>query len=146
VEFKTKEEAEKAIIKLNNLDIFPDSRAPLFVEQMQAGKSDKHTQAQMSEVFPQLNKLGLAQGQTYQVDAATESGRDQSADSPSSGSGFQTKTLTEEEEREKCLRSIYFARVPPCIPADEIQAVFATCGQVVEVNLYKPWASSKTSK
>jgi hypothetical protein len=53
---------------------------------------------------------------------------------------------TDEEELKKCERTVYFARVPPCVPVEELQQLFASCGDVIEVNLFKPWATSKTSK
>ena len=42
--------------------------------------------------------------------------------------------------------SVFFAKVPPCVPASEVVEVFGSCGKVVAVNLFKPWANSKTSK
>jgi len=150
VEFKTQEAAEKAITTLNRLDIFPESRAPMLVEQMQVSKGRKRAQTSSAVLLDQVGKLALAEKHTYhgdQLDAYSD--RYQcGADSPcSSASGVQVPLpATNEEEREKCARSVYFARVPPTVEADEIQAIFATCGQVVGINLYKPWATSKTSK
>jgi hypothetical protein len=50
------------------------------------------------------------------------------------------------EELDRCARTIYFARVPPCVSLDEIREVFGSCGPIVEVNLFRPWATAKTSK
>jgi hypothetical protein len=50
------------------------------------------------------------------------------------------------EELDRCARNIYFARVPPCVALDEIKEVFGSCGPIVEVNLFRPWATAKTSK
>jgi hypothetical protein len=41
---------------------------------------------------------------------------------------------------------VFFAKVPPSVPASDILKLFSTCGKVVDINLFKPWPSSKSSK
>ncbi|WIA09362.1 hypothetical protein OEZ85_008768 [Tetradesmus obliquus] len=43
-------------------------------------------------------------------------------------------------------RSIFFAGVTPVIPAETLLALFSQFGPVQSINLFKPWAGSKTSK
>ncbi|KAF6258969.1 hypothetical protein COO60DRAFT_1701041 [Scenedesmus sp. NREL 46B-D3] len=45
---------------------------------------------------------------------------------------------------EQC--SIFFAGVTPVIPAEALLALFSQFGPVRAINLFKPWAGSKTSK
>lgn len=42
--------------------------------------------------------------------------------------------------------SVFFARVPPTVPYEAIHALFAQFGTVLNLNLFRPWASAKTSK
>jgi hypothetical protein len=70
---------------------------------------------------------------------------------PGSGQGQSATdqdgiTAEDSEELERCARTVYFARVPPCVPVEELEELFGSCGKVVNVNLFKPWATSKTSK
>ena len=68
-------------------------------------------------------------------------------DSPSSSTSCaHVSTSDDPREMEKCARTVFFARVPPLVNEDVIERIFATCGDVLDVNLYKPWATSKTSK
>lgn len=43
-------------------------------------------------------------------------------------------------------RSIFFAGVTPIIPSETLMALFSQFGPVQSINLFKPWAGSKTSK
>lgn len=43
-------------------------------------------------------------------------------------------------------RFLFFARVPPAVPYDELLALFNKYGTVLDLNLYRRWASAKTSK
>jgi hypothetical protein len=43
-------------------------------------------------------------------------------------------------------RTLYFARVPPCVPEANILALFQICGPVRALQLYRPWASARSSK
>ena len=47
---------------------------------------------------------------------------------------------------EESLSSVFFAKVPPCVPASELWEVFSACGTVVKVNLFKQGTDAKTSK
>lgn len=50
-----------------------------------------------------------------------------------------------EQELGDDARTVYFARVPPTVPKEEILEVFNSfCGPVVRVNLFRPWATAKT--
>jgi hypothetical protein len=77
--------------------------------------------------------------------------RAEAADS-GSGQGGQAaadqdgNTAEDPEELERCARTVYFARVPPCVPVEELEQLFGSCGKIINVNLFKPWATSKTSK
>jgi hypothetical protein len=42
--------------------------------------------------------------------------------------------------------SVFFAKIPPCVPASELWEVFSTCGKVVKVNLFKQGSNTKISK
>jgi hypothetical protein len=42
--------------------------------------------------------------------------------------------------------SLFFARVPPTIPYESIMELFAQFGTVLTLNLFRPWATAKTSK
>ena len=42
--------------------------------------------------------------------------------------------------------SLFFARVPPTVEVDAIRALFERYGEVQELNLFRPWATAKTSK
>eukprot|EP00775_Hariotina_reticulata_P008247 gene8247-8436_t len=42
--------------------------------------------------------------------------------------------------------SIFFARVPPTVPFESIKSLFEQFGKIKLLNLFKPWASAKTSK
>jgi hypothetical protein len=42
--------------------------------------------------------------------------------------------------------SVFFARVPPTVPYESIQTLFERFGKVKLLNLFRPWASAKTSK
>lgn len=42
--------------------------------------------------------------------------------------------------------SVFFARVPPTVPYESILALFQHFGTVKSLNLFRPWASAKTSK
>jgi hypothetical protein len=52
----------------------------------------------------------------------------------------------EQEELDRCTRTVFFACVPPCVAAEGIEELFNSCGTVRHVNLFKPWATAKTSK
>lgn len=41
---------------------------------------------------------------------------------------------------------VFFARVPPTVPYESIHALFSQFGAVLNLNLFRPWASAKTSK
>lgn len=41
---------------------------------------------------------------------------------------------------------VFFARVPPTVPYESILALFQQFGTVKSLNLFRPWASAKTSK
>lgn len=41
---------------------------------------------------------------------------------------------------------VFFARVPPTVPYESIHALFSQFGKVLNLNLFRPWASAKTSK
>lgn len=41
---------------------------------------------------------------------------------------------------------MFFAKVPPSVLEPELERLFARCGTVVGINLYRPWALAKTSK
>lgn len=41
---------------------------------------------------------------------------------------------------------MFFARVPPTVPSDGLLALFAKFGTVKHLNLYRRWATAKTSK
>jgi hypothetical protein len=43
-------------------------------------------------------------------------------------------------------RTLYFARVPPTVPSEEILALFKTCGPVRNLQLYRPWRKARSSK
>eukprot|EP00879_Flechtneria_rotunda_P002428 GHRR01002625.1.p1 GENE.GHRR01002625.1~~GHRR01002625.1.p1 ORF type:complete len:782 (+),score=274.94 GHRR01002625.1:429-2774(+) len=49
-----------------------------------------------------------------------------------------------EDPADKC--SVFFARVPPTVPYESILALFQQFGTVKSLNLFRPWASAKTSK
>jgi hypothetical protein len=55
-----------------------------------------------------------------------------------------TATLPQSQPAEQ--RSIFFAGVTPVIPAETLLALFSQFGPVQSINLFKPWAGSKTSK
>jgi hypothetical protein len=42
--------------------------------------------------------------------------------------------------------SLFFARVPPTIPYESIMELFAQFGKILTLNLFRPWATAKTSK
>ncbi len=42
--------------------------------------------------------------------------------------------------------SVFFARVPPTVPHEAILELFQQYGHVRSLNLFRPWASAKTSK
>lgn len=42
--------------------------------------------------------------------------------------------------------TLYFARVPPTLPCEEILALFETCGPVRHLQLYRPWCNARSSK
>jgi hypothetical protein len=42
--------------------------------------------------------------------------------------------------------SVFFARVPPTVSYNSIKALFEQFGKVKLLNLFRPWASAKTSK
>eukprot|EP00775_Hariotina_reticulata_P003529 gene3529-3798_t len=42
--------------------------------------------------------------------------------------------------------SVFFARVPPTVPYESIKALFEQFGKVKLLNLFRPWATAKTSK
>jgi hypothetical protein len=64
-------------------------------------------------------------------------------DSPCSITSY---VLLSTSDDDKCSRSVFFARVPPAVPVETIQQLFSTCGEVLGINLFKPWATSKLSK
>lgn len=41
---------------------------------------------------------------------------------------------------------MYFACVPPDIAYNDLWQLFSLCGQVVDINLYKPFAKARLSK
>jgi RNA recognition motif-containing protein len=41
---------------------------------------------------------------------------------------------------------VFFARVPPNVPYEELHGVFSKYGTVTNLNLYRRWATAKTSK
>jgi hypothetical protein len=43
-------------------------------------------------------------------------------------------------------RSLFFARCPPAVPYDNIHSLFKQYGPVKRLNLYRRWATAKTSK
>eukprot|EP00775_Hariotina_reticulata_P010428 gene10428-10586_t len=43
-------------------------------------------------------------------------------------------------------RSVFFAGVTPVVTSETLVALFGQFGRVVDLNLFKPWAGSKTSK
>lgn len=47
-------------------------------------------------------------------------------------------------EQDSCC--VFFARVPPTVPYESILALFQQFGTVNSLNLFRPWASAKTSK
>lgn len=42
--------------------------------------------------------------------------------------------------------AVFFARVPPPVPYDDLLALFRQYGEVKNLNLYRRWATAKTSK
>lgn len=42
--------------------------------------------------------------------------------------------------------SLFFARVPPTVPYEAILELFEQFGKVASLNLFRPWATAKTSK
>jgi hypothetical protein len=42
--------------------------------------------------------------------------------------------------------SLFFARVPPTVTYEAIMELFAEHGKVLTLNLFRPWATAKTSK
>jgi hypothetical protein len=42
--------------------------------------------------------------------------------------------------------SLFFARVPPTVSYESIMELFAQFGTVLTLNLFRPWATAKTSK
>jgi hypothetical protein len=49
-----------------------------------------------------------------------------------------------DNEQDACC--VFFARVPPTVPYESILALFQQFGTVKSLNLFRPWASAKTSK
>jgi hypothetical protein len=47
---------------------------------------------------------------------------------------------------EKRACSVFFARVPPSVGSEEVEAVFATAGRVAEVQLYRTFVKCRVSK
>jgi RNA recognition motif-containing protein len=41
---------------------------------------------------------------------------------------------------------VFFARVPPPVPYDDLLTLFRQYGEVKDLNLYRRWATAKTSK
>jgi hypothetical protein len=47
---------------------------------------------------------------------------------------------------EKRACSVFFARVPPSVSSQEVEAVFASAGRVAEVQLYRTFVKCRVSK
>ncbi|WIA13337.1 hypothetical protein OEZ85_006919 [Tetradesmus obliquus] len=43
-------------------------------------------------------------------------------------------------------KSVFFARCPPLITSEELQSLFESYGTVTSLNLFKRWATARTSK
>jgi hypothetical protein len=84
------------------------------------------------------------QGGACSVAAAEEAAEDAAPSSPAKAT--DTNKALAADELSPHERYVFFAKVPPCVPASEIAALFTRCGKVLGVNLFKPWATSKTSK
>lgn len=52
--------------------------------------------------------------------------------------------MPSDNEQDACC--VFFARVPPTVPYESIMALFQQFGTVKSLNLFRPWASAKTSK
>lgn len=68
---------------------------------------------------------------------------DQAAPSSTCGVAADAASDTADAAPSQC---VFFARVPPTVPYELIHALFAQFGKVVNLNLFRPWASAKTSK
>eukprot|EP00878_Enallax_costatus_P006771 GHUV01007097.1.p2 GENE.GHUV01007097.1~~GHUV01007097.1.p2 ORF type:complete len:445 (+),score=134.60 GHUV01007097.1:4633-5967(+) len=63
-----------------------------------------------------------------------------------SASSSSADDTTAEADSAAPSNSVFFARVPPTVPYESIHALFAQFGTVLNLNLFRPWASAKTSK
>eukprot|EP00775_Hariotina_reticulata_P008567 gene8567-8749_t len=75
------------------------------------------------------------------VAADDSSQQDQDQASPAALVASQSCGSSETAEK-----GLFFARIPPSVSVDDIRAFFSSVAEVDECNLYKAWATAKTSK
>jgi hypothetical protein len=120
VEFATEPAAAAALAALNGAHIWPDSRSPLNLEYMVATKCQRGPLPRKAKPF----------------------GAD-TASWPSMTPGVH---LTPAEAADKQARTLFFAAVPPRVIDAELRTLFASCGEVVELLLFRRYPKCIPSK
>lgn len=88
-------------------------------------------------------------GATASCSAATAAAPEGGQEATTTGLTQQDGTTSHVQDCDTCLSfgtSVFFARVPPTVPYEEILELFQEFGNVVSLNLFRPWATAKTSK
>lgn len=123
VEFVTEQAAAAALAALNGAHIWPDTRAPLNLEYMVAAKCQRGPQPRTKQPRPFLG-----------------------ADAAPWNTGASGAHLTLAEAADKQARTLFFAAVPPRVIDAELRTLFATCGEVVELLLFRRYPKCIPSK